>query len=531
MLKALLKKQLAETALLFTGRRKKKAGKKISFGTAALLIFVYAMMFFLFWMVADQMCAPMTELGLDWFYFAMMGLISLALGVFGSVFSTYAALYLPKDNETLLSMPIPPRYILLSRMMTVYLIGFFFQILVALPVLVRYFTLVPFRIGTLLGALLSMLLTSFLILILSCALGFVVAFIATRLKHKSIATVLLSLVFLGVYFYVYTSAFAALEGLLTHLLTAAESIRLRFSVLYHFGQAHLGFNLSLLLIAAAVLALLALTVILLSRSFIRLTTMNRGTAKAVYKETAIKTGSRAGALRRKELRRFLGSPTYLLNCGLGLLIMPIFAILMLVKADVIREILFSLLSGMDTVNLLPLAAAVPVCMLAVMNNAAAPSVSLEGRNIWVLQSLPVSAKEILRAKIGFQLRLFLPMTLIFTVVLGIVLRLSPVSLVLTLLLVTAFLLLQATASLALNLRFPRLDWINESMVVKQGLSVTLALFGGWILSAVLGAAGWLLLRLLPSVLMLLVLSLLLLAAAALLLRWIDTRGVRIFERL
>ena len=40
-------------------------------------------------------------------YVAVMSLIALMLGVFGSVFNTSAALYLPKDNDLLLSMPIP----------------------------------------------------------------------------------------------------------------------------------------------------------------------------------------------------------------------------------------------------------------------------------------------------------------------------------------------------------------------------------------------------------------------------------------
>ncbi len=52
-------------------------------------------------------------LGYGWLYYALMGLLALAFGVFGSVFSTYAGLYQAKDNELLLSMPIPPRRILL----------------------------------------------------------------------------------------------------------------------------------------------------------------------------------------------------------------------------------------------------------------------------------------------------------------------------------------------------------------------------------------------------------------------------------
>lgn len=61
--------------------------------------------------VAEKLC----EMGLTWLYFAMAGTMALALSMLGSVFMTQAQLYDAKDNERLLSMPIPPKYILLTR--------------------------------------------------------------------------------------------------------------------------------------------------------------------------------------------------------------------------------------------------------------------------------------------------------------------------------------------------------------------------------------------------------------------------------
>ena len=44
-----------------------------------------------------------------------------------------------------------------------------------------------------------------------------------------------------------------------------------------------------------------------------------------------------------------------------------------------------------------------VCLLASMNLMAAPSVSLEGRTLWLVQSLPVRPWQVLRAKLQLQL--------------------------------------------------------------------------------------------------------------------------------
>lgn len=61
----------------------------------------------MFTLLSLAMCQDMAKVGMSWFYFAIMGLMAILLGAFGSVFTTYSSLYLPKDNDQLLSLPIP----------------------------------------------------------------------------------------------------------------------------------------------------------------------------------------------------------------------------------------------------------------------------------------------------------------------------------------------------------------------------------------------------------------------------------------
>ena len=60
----------------------------------------------------------MAAAGMGWLYFALMGLMAMFLGAFGSVFNTYSSLYLAKDNDLLLSLPIPVRIIMASRLVS-----------------------------------------------------------------------------------------------------------------------------------------------------------------------------------------------------------------------------------------------------------------------------------------------------------------------------------------------------------------------------------------------------------------------------
>ena len=115
MIRTLIKKQLFElNSSYFIDR---KTGKRRSWGKAAgyITLFVVLILFLavFFGGMALLLAQNMINSGMDWLFFAIMGLMALAMGVFGSVFNTYAGLYQGKDNDMLLSMPIPPAYILL----------------------------------------------------------------------------------------------------------------------------------------------------------------------------------------------------------------------------------------------------------------------------------------------------------------------------------------------------------------------------------------------------------------------------------
>ena len=165
MIKALFKKQMAEVfSWVFMDPKKKtrRTGK----GMIGYLVLYGALIAYLctmFFMMAKFLCEALAPMGLSWFYFALMGMLAIVLGVFGSVFNTYASLYLAKDNDTLLAMPIPPRAILLARLAGVYLTGLFFELIVMLPATIAWFIYgQPTALGAVF-ALLSPLFLSFLV--------------------------------------------------------------------------------------------------------------------------------------------------------------------------------------------------------------------------------------------------------------------------------------------------------------------------------------------------------------------------------
>ena len=328
MLKLLLKKQLFEIfRSYFYDAKKNKARSRLA---TALYIGLFVLLMAgilggIFTLLAVKLCGPLAAAGLDWLYFALTGGIAVLLGVFGSIFNTYAGLYLPKDNDLLLSMPVPVSSLVAARLSGVYLMGLMYSAVVILPAVVVYWATVGVTASAVLGGLVLTLLISLAVLVLSCALGWVAAKISQKLRNKSLVVVLASLVFIGLYYFVYFKAQSVLQDLLANAGTYGAQIRSRAYPLYLFGSVGTGSGAAMLAVTAAVAALCGLMWVLLSRSFLHIATSTGKTARRAYRETALRRRSVDGALLHRELAHFAANPAYMLNCGLGTFLMPICA--------------------------------------------------------------------------------------------------------------------------------------------------------------------------------------------------------------
>ncbi len=500
MLGALIKKQMLEAFASFT--KGSKQGKTRSPGAAIgiglLLLFAYASLAFCFAMLAFSLCTPLASAGLGWLYFALMGSFATLFGVIGSVFTTYNALYVAKDNELLLSMPIPPACLLFSRMVGLYLMTLLFEAIVMVPACVVYWIFVPAGPAAVIFALLTVPVLPLLALSISCILGWLLALIAPYVKHKSIVTALLSVVFLVLYYIV---AFR-MNDLMQSLIANSEAIGGQFrTVLFLFYQMGLGAEggvLGFLLFVLMTAGVFAIVYAVLSANFVKLATNRRGGPRAVYREKRTEARPQGRALLGKELSRFWGSSVYLLNSGMGSLFLIVGAVAALVKAGWISENITAFLAQSGLADMLPLLLCAVVCMVVSMNIVTAPSVSLEGSGIWLLQSLPVHPWKVLCAKLELHLLITLPPALLCTVVLLAVLRVGVLGAVLSVLTVCLFVLFCAAFGLVMNLLFPNLKWNSEAVAVKQGMSVMLAMFGGWGLVLLLGLGGYLWCLILPA---------------------------------
>ena len=533
MLKSLLKKELQQIwfqGFLRGGKPGRNGKKRSSKGMIAvwsvLIVYLIAFFAFLAWVAGEQL---LTLPGLDWLYYMLMGGGAVLFGALGSVFTTYASLYLAKDNDQLLSLPIPVTHIILSRLLGVYLMGLFYSGAIAIPAAVVGLIQQGFSFPRLIGGLIWVLLISLIVLFLSTLLGWVVARISVKLKSKSFLIVLLSLLFLALYYVVYFRMMNHLQELLSGLIQFGENIRGTANPLYLFGRIGTGDWLAMALWLAAVGLLLTLIWLLLKKSFLAIATASAGGKKAVYREKKARQGSVGAALLRKEWMRFSSSSAYMLNCGLGAVFLLGLGVFLLIKGKEYINVIVTAIPSLA--ELLPVLLCAVCCLMASMVNLTAPSVSLEGRSIWLLQSLPVTAWQVLQAKLWLHLAVATPPTLFCVGIMALLTPATPAQKLLILAVALLFMLCFALLGLALGIRFANLNWSNENQPIKQSASVAITMFAGMGLAAAIGGLYvWFGYKMGPTA-WLSVCAMVLLAVSAALFLWLRNSGAKRFREL
>lgn len=532
MLKVLIRKQITEIfrSYFYDAKKGKARSKKSTI--LYMLLFAFLMIIVIggmFYILSLNLCEPIVSLNADWLYFDIMSLMAIALGTFGSVFSTYSSLYLAKDNDLLLSLPIKVEKIIISRLLTVYVMGLMYSVVVIIPAVIVYWLNVKkITLAIIVGNILTVVIISLIVLLLSCLLGYVVAKLSLKLRNKGIATALASLAFLGLYYYFYFRAGEMISYFLQNILYIGDKIKSSAYPLYLFGLAAIGDWKALLIVIAIISILCYLMWKVLSKEFILIATSSASEKKRKFKGISEKKKSIFATLLSKEFMIFTGSANYMLNCGLSTLFIPIAAVGLLIKKNDLLAMINFIFDGDSTLAIV-IACGITILLIS-MNDMAVCSTSLEGKSFWLTRSLPVRTIDILKAKLAIQLILTLPVIWLFTACVLIVIPHEFIFGLLVIIFNTFITVLYALFCLFLGIKMANLHWTSEIVVIKQSWSVMIAIFSCWI-SALIYIITCLNINALSMSTYLIVWILLAIICCIALYIWIKKKGVNTFEEL
>ena len=470
---ALLK--VSVRSMLLTSARTRRSKRKAASGVGAMALIAFLGLY-ISGIYSSILMSVLAPVHMEVLVFIFMGMGALIGGLLFTVFAVKGVVFGGRDNDLLLSMPVSSTVLMASRVAAIYLENLLFSFFVLVPAGVVCALLTERGVGRdpLFWARLvvAVLALPLLDTALSVLLGALAAFLSAKVSKGALGQNIVMALFLAAVFWLSFNLSGMIEGLAANAAGVKSSLSWAAPLLW-MADGILGDWGLLLAFAGCCVIAFGLVVFVLGRVYRKaVTAFAARSARHDYKLSAQSASGQKKALLVKEARRFFGTPMYLWNAGLGLVML----IAAGVAALVMREKLLEFIAMTEgALPLLPLAAAMMGFCLS-MCTIAAPSVSLEGKYLWILREAPVDEGTLLWVKAGFQLLLTIPCTVIAGVCIAIAVGLPLWQGVALILAMALFDVGHAAFGMLMGLCFPKLDAVNETVVVKQSLAVLLGAF-------------------------------------------------------
>lgn len=423
-------------------------------------------------------------------------MVSLVTLIF-SFLKTSGYLFAFQDYDMLMSLPLSVKTIVTGKFLYMYLNNLLFSLAVMLPMgsayLIYSFSL---SFAGKAAACLMWIVAAVLAPLLPMTVAAVFGTIATAIGSKSRFKVLVQVVFMMIF----VCGLIALNIFLNTMEIGdnGEFIhRIEDITQIVQQQVHRFYPISVLFDTAVnkqgILEFLGFVVlslgvyylfaVLVAKKYHTINTalMSKG-KKTVYHMKEQKARSVIASMVYKEWKRMLSSAPYLLNIGVGMLLSVVASVVCLTVG---RSMLMENEKVFKIILECRYSAPFMVAIFLTMSCTTSVSLSLEGKNLWILLSLPVSWKTILKSKMAFNMVFLLPAAFICTVCFGITLQLDALSFLLFFAALVSVISFSTVIGMFFNVCFQKYQWENEVEVVKQGMSVSLGILVNMFLQMIL----------------------------------------------
>ena len=453
---------------------KKKQARFVGLGVlwlflVLMIIFYVAAFSFGFVLLGMEEIVPM-------YLFAITSLIIL----FFSIFKAGSVIFQMNTYEILVSLPVSKAAIVVSRFLTMYVTNLLLAFLVMLPGTVVYGVMMRPGMSFYLYSILGTLFLPLLPLTIATALGAGITAASSRMRHRglvyagltlvvALGLVVISMVFSGNVEQINVEMIKNLASTLGNQIGSMYPPAIWFSDAVVYGKTS-GF----LLLAGSSGLVFAVLIVLLQKYFQKIcSALNATSAKNNYKMTKLSSSSPLAALWKRELKRYFASGIYVSNTSIGYIPMAIMGVaLFFVGTEKIEETMQ--LPGIVT-KALPLLYG----FCAVMMPTTSCAVSMEGKQWWIAQTLPVKTRDIWNSKLLVNLTIAFPFYIVAVLFGVLAVKPSLMDGIWLGVVPLVYILFSAVAGLAVNLAMPVLDWENETNVVKQSASTLVSMLAGF----------------------------------------------------
>lgn len=452
--------------------RKFKNDKVKATSFVTLLVFFGLLFFAISCLYNLMIVASLKETGKYEVGIVLVGALASVVCLSTSIFRV-KSIFTGKDYEMLKTMPIKKRDIIAAKLVNLYLIETLYASIFILPcciitaVFSKNYLYIPF------GIIYNLLIVGFPI-ILSAIFSALISIVFDRFKLKNVLSIIFYLVF---FVGIFMLSFMMQTGNNGELLAMFERMGTILSyinpTIFLFKLAFTSNYIFILLYICASLLSLILGILFIALLFDKVyEAINSIRSNVKYVRRAVATRGQFKSLFILEAKRLFSSKMYFVNC-LSSVIMSIALSIMLCFGT-----FNNLVSIIDVKRYAYAFSLLPIFCLGVCT-ASSASISIEGRNLWLVKTLPINYHKWLNAKMLLSLIISMVGALTSSIIMIIIFKPSIISIISLIIIPLLFTLMATAFGLYANLHYNKFNWNNEREVVKNSASVSIALFVDW----------------------------------------------------
>jgi ABC-2 type transport system permease protein len=408
-------------------------------------------------------------------------------------------LYMSKDNEILLALPVRSSTVFLARVLYVYLTQLFFTLVLVLPMIIVFGVWANMSAAYYLLMILWCALAPFIALVVASVLAVPIMFLTTLFKNKgvitSIALIVLFTVFFGAYYALIfnmntgvfdpNNVYATLKPLLVgapyslapFVAMGRSAVLSPYSVFGYMGVAGaeaVNIALSLGLCAAAMLLAFVIGGFMYRKgvAFMLESGSTKKTAKREIYPAKTKSRSVLSLMMSREIKTLLRNTSFAFNCLGTMPILIVFAVVFSISFGS-NEI------GLGKLGVSGLAFGMVYSMLTGMaisfNIGACTTFTREGEQFFILKTIPVDLRTVIKAKHIVYSLITVAFYVVAEVVAVFMTGSSPIC-ILGILPGAALIVGTSAMDMLFDLRKPKLDWITPTEAVKNNTNTLIPMF-------------------------------------------------------
>lgn len=430
---------------------------------------------------ANLFAFELSKVNLTYVMLTMFIIMVTLLTFIEGIYKSQGILFDSKDNDLLFSLPIKKSQIILFRIIKLLLFQYLYNLMFFLPSLVVYVYYEKVSVSFYFVSILMTFLVPIIPTIFSSLIGYFVKMVSSKTKSKKIVqTLITSSVFLGIFYFSMN-----LQNFVVDIAKNATSINDMITKIYYPAGLYINlinkFNiLDLVKLLLINIIPFVLFIVICQKYYFKIISKFKEyttVSKKINKEKAIKQHKPIVSLIKRELNRYFSSTVLMFNSGIGLLIILIISILLCFKGeDVFNKILamYEIKSNLS----LPVLYYFLVLFVGMITSITSSMISLEGKTINITKSLPIKEEMILNSKILSCYIIELPFIILSSIIFIIKFKPSFIYILLLIILTFVTVLFSASMGLQINLKYPKMNYKNDTEVVKQSVSSMASIFVG-----------------------------------------------------